>query len=137
MRTFKHVLEIDPDQRRSRYQNIGDAAARSASDHAAAEASLRRALALDPTLAGAYTTLGVVLAQHRPQGRGDRRLEARGRRSTARNSTRSTTSRSSWPRPGQRDEARIYGQRYVATAPPALYGQEIASVRRLLEGGKV
>jgi tetratricopeptide (TPR) repeat protein len=38
---------------------------------------------------------------------------------------------------GQLDEARIYGQRYVDTAPPALYGQEIASVRRLLQGGKV
>ncbi len=34
-----------------------------AGDRAAAEASLRRALAIDDTLAGACTTLGVVLSQ--------------------------------------------------------------------------
>ena len=31
---------------------------------------------------------------------------------------------------GRRDEARPYGARYVATAPPGFYAQEIARVGR-------
>ena len=49
---------------RSRYQNLGIAQLQ-AKDLPGAEASLRRAVQLDPSLAGAYTALGVA-ASPRP-----------------------------------------------------------------------
>jgi len=38
---------------------------------------------------------------------------------------------------GRQDEARSYGQRYIETAPPGVYGPQIAEIRRFLGGGKV
>ncbi len=61
MRTFRHVLELDPTNGLA-WQNIGTLELR-AGDRAAAEASLRRALSIDDSLPGAYTTLGVVLSE--------------------------------------------------------------------------
>ena len=61
IRTFEHVLRVDPTNGLG-WQNIGTVQLR-AGDRTAAEASLRRALAIDDTLAGACTTLGVVLSQ--------------------------------------------------------------------------
>lgn len=60
LRTFTTLLTLDPNNGLA-YQNIGTAHLQ-AKDYQAAEASLRRALQLDPSLAGAYTALGVVLA---------------------------------------------------------------------------
>jgi arylsulfatase A-like enzyme/Tfp pilus assembly protein PilF len=58
--TFNRLLALDPNNALA-YQNLG-AAQLQGKDYRAAEASLRRAVQLDQSLAGAYTALGVVLA---------------------------------------------------------------------------
>jgi superkiller protein 3 len=60
VRTFTRLLALDPNNALA-YQNLGTAQLQG-KDFKAAEASLRRAVRLDPSLAGAYTALGVVLA---------------------------------------------------------------------------
>jgi arylsulfatase A-like enzyme/Tfp pilus assembly protein PilF len=60
VRTFTHLLAIDPKNALA-YQNLGTAQLQ-AKAFGAAESSLRRAIQLDPSLAGAYTALGVLLA---------------------------------------------------------------------------
>ena len=60
VRTFTRLLLLDPNNALA-HQNLG-AAQLQGKDFKAAEASLRRAVQLDPSLAGAYTALGVVLA---------------------------------------------------------------------------
>jgi Flp pilus assembly protein TadD len=60
VRTFRSLLELD-DRNALAYQNLGTAQLQ-AKDLRAAETSLKRAVQLDPSLAGAYTALGVVLA---------------------------------------------------------------------------
>ena len=60
LRTYTRLLRIDPDNALA-YENIG-AAQLQARDFPAAEASLRKALQIDPTLPAAHTALGVVLA---------------------------------------------------------------------------
>ena len=61
MRLFLRAIELDTTNGLA-HQNIGTLHLQ-ADDLKSAEASLRQALAIDPTLAGAYTSLGVVLAQ--------------------------------------------------------------------------
>ena len=60
IRTFNRILTLDPANALA-HQNLGTAQLQ-AKDYKPAEASLRRAVQLDPSLAGAYTALGVVLA---------------------------------------------------------------------------
>jgi len=60
IRIFNRILTLDSANALA-YQNLG-AAQLQAKDYKTAEASLRRAVQLDPSLAGAYTALGVVLA---------------------------------------------------------------------------
>jgi arylsulfatase A-like enzyme/tetratricopeptide (TPR) repeat protein len=129
IRTFKHVLEVDPTNGLG-WQNIGTVQLKDG-DRAAAEASLRRALTIDDTLPGAWTTLGVVLSQ---TGRPPEAIEAWKRAVTLSptecdalyNLTVTLVDL------GRRDEARAYGDRYIATAPPGFYAREIARVRSLL-----
>ncbi len=59
-RTFNHLLALDPNNALA-HQNLGTAQLQ-AKEYRTAEASLRRAVQLDPSLAGAYTALGVLLA---------------------------------------------------------------------------
>ena len=75
IRTFEHVLEVDPTNGLG-WQNIGTVQLRDG-DRKAAETSLRKALAIDGTLPGACTTLGVVLSQTGRAARGHRHVEAR------------------------------------------------------------
>ena len=77
MRVFTLALELDATNGLA-HQNIGTLHLR-AGDLAAAEASLRKAIAIDPSLPGAYTALGVVLVKTGRRRRRDRRVEARGR----------------------------------------------------------
>jgi arylsulfatase A-like enzyme/Tfp pilus assembly protein PilF len=129
IRTFTHVLEVDPTNGLG-WQNIGTVQLRDG-DRSAAEASLRRALAIDDTLPGAFTTLGVVLSQI---GRASEAIEMWKRAVTLSateydalyNLTVTLVDL------GRRDEARVYGDRYIATAPPGFYAREIARVRGLL-----
>jgi len=60
VRTFTHLLALDPNNALA-YENLGTAQLQG-KDYRGAESSLRRAVRLDPSLAGAYTALGVVLA---------------------------------------------------------------------------
>jgi tetratricopeptide (TPR) repeat protein len=113
------------------WQNIGTVQLR-AGDRAAAEASLRRALAIDDTLAGACTTLGVVLSQI---GRAPEAIDM-WKRAVALNGTEYDALYNLTVTLfdlGRRDEARSYGARYVATAPPGFYAHEIARVGALLK----
>ena len=61
IRTYAKLLLISP-ANASAYENMGVAQLQ-ARDLRAAETSLRRALALDPTLPAAHTALGVLLMQ--------------------------------------------------------------------------
>ncbi len=65
LRAFRHVLQIDPASGLA-LENIATVQ-RNAGDRAAAEASLRQAIALDPTLAGAHTALGILLVESNRQ----------------------------------------------------------------------
>jgi arylsulfatase A-like enzyme/Tfp pilus assembly protein PilF len=60
VRTFTHLLTLDVNNALA-YQSLGTAQLQ-VRELGAAESSLRRAIQLDPSLAGAYTALGVVLA---------------------------------------------------------------------------
>jgi arylsulfatase A-like enzyme/Tfp pilus assembly protein PilF len=60
IRTFGRLLTIDPKNALG-YQDLGVAELQ-AKDLGKAEASLRHAVQLDPTLSGAYTALGVIFA---------------------------------------------------------------------------
>ena len=35
-------------------------------------------------------------------------------------------------RQGRMNEARVYGEKYLATAPPSVYGRDLARVKQLL-----
>ena len=122
IRTFEHVLRVDPTNGLG-WQNIGTVQLR-AGDRTAAEASLRRALAIDDTLAGACTTLGVVLSQ---TGKTPEAIEM-WKRAVSLSATEYDALYNltvTLIDLGRRDEARAYGERYVATAPPGFYAREI------------
>jgi len=133
MRTFERALRLDATSGLS-HQNIALLHLRTG-NLVAAEAAFRQALDIDPSLAGAHTGLGVVLAQR------DRLPEALnawrravsldpGEFNALFNLTMELFAS------GQTEEARHYGERFVATAPPQLFGPDIAQVRRRLAGGR-
>jgi arylsulfatase A-like enzyme/Flp pilus assembly protein TadD len=124
---FERALQLDPDGGLA-HQNIGLLHLR-ADALTDAEAAFRRALASDPSLAGAHTGLGVVLAQ---RGQLPAALDAW--REAARLDPREFNALYNLTMElfasGRIDEARQYGERFVATAPPALFGDDIARVRQ-------
>jgi tetratricopeptide (TPR) repeat protein len=128
IRTYKRLLEIDPSSGLA-YENIGTSQLR-AGDVAGAEASLRRAIELDRSLAGAYTALGVVLAgtERRPEA-----IEA-WRSAIAvdpveLNALYNLTI--NLAAAGRRDEAKVYGDRYIAAAPPAMQA-DVEALRKVM-----
>ena len=130
IRAFERVLQVDPTNGLG-WQNIGTVQLR-AGDRAAAEASLRRALAIDETLPGAWTTLGVVLSQT------GRAAEAIGmwQRAVKLSATEYDALYNltvTLVDLGRREEAQAYGERYIATAPPAFNAREIERVRGLVK----
>jgi arylsulfatase A-like enzyme/Tfp pilus assembly protein PilF len=133
VKTFKEVLRIDPTSGLA-WQNVATVQLR-ARDFASAEASLRRALEIDASLAGAHTSLGVVLSS---TGRKAEAVEAWKRAVGMRpdewdalyNLTVTLVEL------GRLDEARQYGQRYISQAPPAFYAEDIARLKALVEGGR-
>ncbi len=130
LRTFERALTLDPSNALA-HQNIATLHLR-ARRFGEAEAALRRALDADPTLAGAWTGLGVVLSE-------------RGRRAEALDAWRRAVSLDPNEfnalynltvqlfEAGQTAEARRFGERFVATAPPALFGPDITRIRALLQ----
>ena len=96
-----------------------------------AEAYVRRALAADPSLANAYTTLGVVFQR---TNRMDNAIES-WRRAVEIDGTEFDALYNltiALAQRGARDEARAFGERFLATAPPAFFAGELAGVKRLL-----
>jgi tetratricopeptide (TPR) repeat protein len=131
IRTYKRLLEIDPSSGLA-YENIGTSQLR-AGDVAGAEASLRRAIELDRSLPGAYTALGVVLAGT------DRRSEAIEAWKSAiaidpveLNALYNLTI--NLAAAGRRDEAKVYGDRYIAAAP-ATMKLDVAAIKKAIQSG--
>ena len=129
MRLFRRALEFDATSGLA-HQNIGTLHLQ-AGDLKGAEASLREALRIDPSLAGAQTTLGVVLVK---TGRGPEAVEAWTRavdlEPTEYDALYNLTIE--LLAEGRIDEARRFGDQYLKTAPPALYAPDIAHLRKLL-----
>jgi arylsulfatase A-like enzyme/Tfp pilus assembly protein PilF len=134
MRTFQRALVIDSTSGLS-HQNIATLHLR-AGRLAEAEAAFRLALEIDDTLPGAHTGLGVVLAQRN-------RLEdalVEWRRAVALDPSEFNALFNltiALFDAGQLAEARRYGEQFVASAPQALFGPDIAQIRQLLAGGRL
>jgi arylsulfatase A-like enzyme/tetratricopeptide (TPR) repeat protein len=126
--TFHRLLTLDPDNGLA-YQNIG-AVQLQAGDRKGAELALRRALRLDPNLSGAWTTLGVVLAEtgRKPEAI-DAWLRAVQIDPVELNALYNLTVNLAGA--GRLDEARRYGERFIAAAPPGA-SADVAAVRRIL-----
>jgi arylsulfatase A-like enzyme/Tfp pilus assembly protein PilF len=126
--TFRRVLTVDPANALA-YENIG-AAQVHAKDFPGAEQALRHAVILNPNLPGAWTTLGVVLAS---TGRKPEAIVAwkRALQIDAGELNALFNLTVNLVEAGRPDEARAYGERFVAVAPPALQ-RDAATVRRLL-----
>jgi arylsulfatase A-like enzyme/tetratricopeptide (TPR) repeat protein len=131
MRTFTRALTVDATSAFS-HQNIATLHLR-AGNLAAAEQSFRQALAIDATLSGAHTGLGVVLARlNRLPEALDAWRKAVSLDPTDFNAMFNLTMELF--ESGQAGEARRYGEQFVATAPPAFFGPDIARVRQRLSG---
>ena len=131
MRTFTRALELDATNGLA-HQNIGTLHLRDG-DLAAAEASLRKAMAIDPSLPGAYTALGVVLVKtNRRADAIDAWKRAVELEPTEYDALYNLTVE--LVNAGRVAEARQFGERYIATAPPALYAPDIAQVKKLIGG---
>jgi arylsulfatase A-like enzyme/tetratricopeptide (TPR) repeat protein len=125
---FNRVLEVDPTNGRA-MQNIATIKLRQ-NDVAAAKAWIDKALAADPSLADAYTTMGVIAAR---SGRGDEAIEA-WRRAVELDNTSFDAMYNlvfALAKAGNTTEASRYADMFVQTAPPARYSAEIAEIRRL------
>ena len=128
MRTFEQLAALDPSNGLA-HENIGALQLQSR-NFAAAEASLRRAIELDPELAGAHTALGVVLANT------NRRAEAiaswkRAVQIDSREFNALFNLTINLLETGHKDDAQLYGRRFIAVAPPALQA-DVATIRRML-----
>jgi arylsulfatase A-like enzyme/tetratricopeptide (TPR) repeat protein len=128
IRTFQHLVAVDPKSGVG-YQNIGITRLQS-KDFADAERYLRQALAVDANLPDAYNALGALFAQtKRPADAIDA-----WKRATAIDSTQFDALYNligALAQSGRMDEARVYGDRFITTAPPSLQS-DVAAVRKLL-----
>lgn len=129
LRAFDAVLARDPDQAMA-LQNVA-AALLARGDAAAARERFLRALQVDPTLARAYTGLGVAEMRlgrpHEAVEAWRRAVELDGRELDALYNLAVALARD-----GRLRDARTYAARFVRAAPPALYGPQIAELRRRL-----
>ena len=132
MQTFKRILDIDPTSGLA-YQNVGTLQLQ-ARDFGAAEKSLRRALEIDPRLAGAHTALGVVLSE---TGRKDGAIEEwkiavrDGKDLDALYNLTIELAAA-----GRMNDARVYGEMFLSQASVELRKDDLARVRKLLEFDK-
>jgi arylsulfatase A-like enzyme/Tfp pilus assembly protein PilF len=142
IRTFTSVLTLDATNGLA-YQNLGSMVLRQALAATSeplrgaklreAEAFARQAIAVDPSLPDAFTTLGVVLST---AGRKGEAIES-WKRAVALDGTQFNALYNLWlelAAAGRRDEASAYGRQFVATAPPAFFQPDIARIKRYLAG---
>ena len=140
LRTFRQILTLDPTNGIA-YQNLASIvlrealASRTEPDRRAklreAEAHARKATEVDPALADAYTTLGVVLST---TGRKAEAIDS-WRRAVALDAAQFNALYNLWfelAAAGRRDEAVRYGRQFADTAPPAFFAPDIARVRNYL-----
>ena len=140
LESFKRILVLDPTNGIA-YQNISSIVLRLAlasqnpADRAAklqeAEAHARKAIDVDAGQADAYTTLGVI--QSTSGRKGD--AIASWKRAVELDRAQFNALYNLWyelAAAGRRDEAGAYGGQFVATAPPAFFGPDIARVRQYL-----
>ncbi|HZW75510.1 MAG TPA: tetratricopeptide repeat protein, partial [Caldimonas sp.] len=143
VQTFNRVLALDPTNGIA-YWNLAVVSLKEADDpkHASereaklhtSESFATQAITADPSLAGAYTTLGVVYSY---SGRKDKAIEI-WQRAVDLDGTEFYALYNLWHElaaAGRRDEAAKYARQFVATAPPALYPSELNEIRSFL-GGK-
>ena len=143
MRTFRQILTLDATNGLA-YQNLasmmlrealasrGDGARRAKLQEA--EAHARKAIEVDPALADAYTTLGVVLST---TGRKEEAI-AGWKRAVALDAAQFNALYNLWfelASAGRRAEAVPYGRQFVDTAPPAFFAPDLQRVRAYLAGG--
>jgi tetratricopeptide (TPR) repeat protein len=139
-KAFAEVLALDPTNGLA-YQNLAFVAlseahaAKAPADRTArlkdAEAAARQAVTVDPSLAGAFTTLGVILSE---SGRKNDAIDS-WRHAVDLDPTEFDALYNLWSElaaSGRREEAIAYGRQFVATAPPAMYASDIERVRRYL-----
>ena len=142
MRTFRQILALDATNGLA-YQNLASMVLREALASRAeperstrlreAEAHARKAIDVDPALADAYTTLGVVLST---TGRKDEAI-ASWQRAVELDASQFNALYNLWfelAAARRRDEAVRYGRQFADTAPPAFFAPDIARVRAYLAG---
>lgn len=142
-RTFLKVLTLDPTNGLA-FQNLATTVLREAQASAnpavqaektrEAEDWTRKAIDADPLLAGAYTTLGVIMS-----GTG-RKADAvvAWQKAVQLDPADFNALYNLWlelARTGRRAEAMQYGQQFVSTAPPAFFSSEIAQITQYIRGG--
>jgi arylsulfatase A-like enzyme/Tfp pilus assembly protein PilF len=127
--TFHRVLEVDASNAMA-WQNIGSVELGRNDAHAAREA-FRRALAADPNWASAYTGLGVA---ERRLKNFDAAIESwkRAVELDPREFDAIYNLATELASAGRTAEARAYAQRFVDSAPPARYGDDIRRLRAYL-----
>jgi tetratricopeptide (TPR) repeat protein len=99
-----------------------------------AEGLARKAIDLDPALADAFTTLGVILSS---SGRKPDAI-ASWQRAVELDRSQFNALYNLWfelASAGRRAEAVTYGRQFVDTAPPAFFAPDIARVRAYLSSG--
>jgi arylsulfatase A-like enzyme/Tfp pilus assembly protein PilF len=127
--TFHRVLEVDASNAMA-WQNIGSVELGRGDARAAREA-FRRALTADPNWASAYTGLGVA---ERKLNNFDAAIESwkRAVELDPREFDAIYNLATELASAGRTAEARGYAQRFVGTAPPARYGDDIRRLRAYL-----
>jgi arylsulfatase A-like enzyme/tetratricopeptide (TPR) repeat protein len=135
---FKRVLALDATNGLA-FQNLAASTLKQALESgkpspaafATAEDYARKAIDADPTLAGAYTTLGVIMSN---TGRKPDAILAWAR-AVELDPGDFNALYNLWlelARAGRRDEASRYAQQFLATAPPAFFATERAEIAKYL-----
>ncbi|MBI2835409.1 MAG: sulfatase-like hydrolase/transferase [Acidobacteria bacterium] len=128
--TFVRILTLDRDNGMA-VENIGSVHL-SRGHLTAAQAAFEKALGINPQSARAHAGLGVV---QRKSGNVPAALASwtRAVELDPRDYDSLFNLATELVRQGRREEARLYLERFVATAPPALYGADIARLKALLQ----
>lgn len=139
-RTFMKLLALDPTNGLA-FQNLSAVALHAYEDGGKSnpallnesEGYLRKAIAADPTLAGAYTAFGVTMSY---MNRKNDAIQA-WTKAVELDPGDTNTLYNLWlelAKAGRRDEAIKYGQQFLANTPPNALPQERAEIARYING---